>query len=93
MQKMERVEPWPAPPEDNLEEVMANYKFPGIVVFPKKIGWSMEELSEAARIIARCGITTEEAARALTPKKKPESIRDTLDAPMKKWREECKPRY
>jgi len=66
---------------------MANYKGSGMLVLPN-IGWSMEEFAEAARTLARCGITTEEAARALTPEKKPESIRDMLDAPMRKWRDE-----
>lgn len=93
MQKMERVDPWPPAPEDSLEKLMADYKAPGILVIPKDIGWSMEEFASAARIAARTGFTTEEMATALIPKKKPESIRDLLDAPMKKWREECKPRY
>lgn len=72
---------------EKIEELMAAYKGSGILVIPKGIGWSMEEFAEAARIVARCGFTTEEAARRLTPEKKPESIREILDAPMRKWRE------
>ncbi len=52
-----------------------------------------QRLYEGMKLIRNSMPTMDEAARALTPKKKPESIRELLDAPMKKWREECKPRY
>lgn len=73
---------------ERVKKLIADYKPPGILVIPKDIGWSMEEFAEAARIVARCGATTEEMVAALTPEKKPESIRGLLDAPMRKWREE-----
>jgi len=83
--EMKSVEPWPASPDDSIEKLMAAYKAPGILVIPKEVA----ELTRATQIIANAfGVSAEEAARALTPEKKPESIREILDAPMRKWREE-----